>query len=290
MLGEFITIEAYRSPSITKTSLCPQIYAACQRRVGNGQIEETSKLLEKALSIFSQHSYFEAIPLAEWALVKCFDFPETLGVAAELIGLAFTNTNDLKYVTQLEDILFCCDEDAYQDILHAIGRISPEHLNNLKGHPYSLEAIGMLATHHNWLLYDDFWTDDNGSRHNYKNKPAEWLHFFIPPPENEDIENVSVEKVSNYVGQVMSQYHIEHHDYFFRAKKSLQQYKGLILIRPNKDYFAGQKKFDEALALTVDGEDADLCLELPRIVFYLDESKATIHKKIIVFFDEIKVS
>ncbi len=289
MLGEFITIEAYRSPSITKTSLCPQIYHACQRRVDDGQIEETSILLEKALSIFSQHSYYEAIPLAEWALVKCFDFPETLAVASELIGLSCINTDDLKYVTQLEDILFRCHEDAYQDILHAIGRISPEHLNNLKGHPYSLEAIGMLATHHDWMLYDDFWTDEKGTRHNYKNKPIEWMHFLIQPSDIKDQEDVPARKVSEYIGQVMSQYHIAHSEYCLWDKKKPLQCKGVILIRPNKNNLVEQKKFDDAIALTLGGEENKLYSKLPRIVFYLDESKVIIRKKIMDFFDEIQV-
>jgi len=274
-LADFIAIEAHRPSAQNLQSLCPEIFQSCLRKIHSKTRDELSDIIEGALRVFTAKSYFMAAPIAHWALQNLREHSEAVGAAAEFLGNALFGQNDQTVLDTLETALFDPKIDARQDILHAIGRISPERVNLLRGHELGTDTVKMLASHHDILLFEDYWSDANGEQYYYKQKPGKLLCFFFEEDETREEEYSDMLQT---VKMEASKHHYECFDFFEKSEDKLERYSGIIFIHPKREDVEAQKFFKTVLEKTSGDPKYKSFFNLPQSTIHLDEKQFSIEK------------
>lgn len=276
-LEDFIAIEAHRPGAQNLQSLCPEIFRACMRVIRSNTSDNISTIIESALRVFTAKAYFTAAPIAHWVLQYLKKDSEAVGAAAEFLGHALLGSNDVSLLDGLETILFDPKIDARQDILHAIGRISPERINLLRGHELGDDTIKMLASDHDILLFENYWTDADGKQYPYKHKPGKLLYFSFEEDESRQEE---YSYLLQTIKMVTSKHHFDCSDFLYHSEEAPKSFAGVIFIFPEQSDNAAQNNFETIIAKTSSDPKYRPFFELAHSNIYLDESEISVEKKI----------
>lgn len=282
-LEDFIAIETHRPRSQNFQSLCPQIYESCIRRMRTKNSEDISGIMEAALRVFAAKAYFRAAPIAHWVLQYLKKDSEAVGAAAEFLGHASFGSNDKALLDVLEVILFDPKIDARQDILHSIGRISPERINLLRGHNLGADTVKMLASDHDILLFEDYWTDADGRQHYFDFKPDKFLYFFFTKKEDDEEYLGLLDTIKT----ITSKHHFDWYDFFEKSEGRPESYSGILFISPNQDDSEAQNFFETFVASTSADPKYKSFFELPHSSIHLDEIQVSLEKKILSLITQV---
>lgn len=171
-LGQLACIENASMFYGSTVSLNPLIARICRFGCSctfDNKIEKKEFLqgLAEALLVFSYAEYLDVEDLTDYVVENHDGTPELLEGTICLLGLIHKGTKNKGVIKLLDGLLQNPSLDLEHDIYHAIARISPDKIFEHRGTPFGDDAIQMLAANHGWLLFDDHWTDEFGTKNAY---------------------------------------------------------------------------------------------------------------------------